>query len=281
MGEGVWLQGGPGEGLSPGRNQAAAIQRPSLTSVVRRAQKPAPCGGGGKGSGSPSTLEAPLLSSHFLPVSQVRRQRLQAQTVPWARQRLLGPAVPPARPGRCQGASAPGNRRNQTACVPVALEMRGGPPACLRARPQRPLGPPHPPARHGSGHQTGRLWGRLHGLRPGPGWKERSHGSCGHSPKARASTPPARRRCAEPPRESVPPELGRSVLSEQSPWAPVQTQVWEAGPQAAEAKCTGECPPGQISRAHAPEDTKPANWQRVGPGQGTPSAPVQLALILP
>ena len=35
-----------------------------------------------------------------------------------------------------------------------------------------------------------------------------------------------------PPRASVPPELGRSILSEQSPWAPIQTQVREAGPQA-------------------------------------------------
>lgn len=54
-----------------------------------------------------------------------------------------------------------------------------------------------------------------------------------------------------------------------------------SSPSVAEAKCTGECPPSQISCAHAPEDTKSTNWQRVGPGQGTPSAPVQLALILP
>lgn len=32
------------------------------------------------------------------------------------------------------------------------------------------------------------------------------------------------------PEHQVPPELGRSILSEQSPWAPIQTQVREAGP---------------------------------------------------
>lgn len=53
----------------------------------------------------------------------------------------------------------------------------------------------------------------------------------------------------EPPRESVPPELGRSVLSEQSPWAPVQAQVWEAGPQAA---------PHPSRKPSAPENVPPA-----------------------
>ena len=52
-------------------------------------------------------------------------------------------------------------------------------------------------------------------------------------------------------------------------------------PSVVEAKRIGGCPPGQISRAHAPEDTKSANWQRAGPGQDTPSAPVQLAPIPP
>lgn len=149
--------------------------------------------------------------------------------MPWASEHVLGPAVPPARPGWCQGASAPGNRRSQTACALVALEMRGGLPAGLSASPSaapwpRPRPDTAPGIRQGDCGAGSRT----------PSWTRlvRSHGSCGHGPKAWMSTLPARRGHEEPPRASVPPELGRSILSEQSPWAPIQTQVREAGPQA-------------------------------------------------
>lgn len=168
VGEGVWLPGGAGEGFSPGRNRAPAIRRLSLTSVAGRAQKLAQCRG--KASASLSTLEALLLSSHFIPVSQVRQQRLQVQAVPWARERLLGPAVPPARPGWCQEPRRLETGEARQPVRPLPWRCKGGRLLVSEPGPQRPLGPRAPPARHGSGHHTGRLWGRPHGLRPGPGW---------------------------------------------------------------------------------------------------------------
>lgn len=139
---------------------------------------------------------------------------------------------PQSRPPGQAGAKEPrrletGEARQLVRSLPWRCEG-----ACLLVSvpgPQRPLGPAPGQTRLRASDR-----GTVGPDPRTPSWTRlvRNQGSCGHGPKAWVSTPPARRGHAEPPRASVPPELDRSDLSKQSPWAPVQTQVREAGPQA-------------------------------------------------
>lgn len=123
----------------------------------------------GQGSGSHSSLEPPLLSAHSIPVAQIRQRRLPSPGHALG-QRAPPGALSPARQARLvpRSLGAWKLEKPDSLCARCPGDARG--PACWSQCQalSGPLAPP--PARHGSGHQTGGLWGQLHGLHPGLGW---------------------------------------------------------------------------------------------------------------
>lgn len=115
---------------------------------------------GGGCSGSHSSLVPPLLSAHSIPISQMRQRRLPSPGHALGQQARPG-ARSPARQARLVprslGAWKP--EKPDSLCARCPGDARG--PACWsQCQPlSGPLAPP--PARHGSGHQAGGLWGRL------------------------------------------------------------------------------------------------------------------------
>lgn len=160
----MWAKpSGSQEGLERGLPLAEIKPLPSrgqASALLLGGHRNLPRAGGGGCSGSHSSLVPPLLSAHSIPISQMRQRRLPSPGHALGQQARPG-ARSPARQARLVprslGAWKP--EKPDSLCARCPGDARG--PACWsQCQPLScPLAPP--PARHGSGHQAGGLWGRL------------------------------------------------------------------------------------------------------------------------